>query len=93
MDDFMKKLDRLSELAARRPDPRPLDASFIMAGVRGLEIEDDSLVIPFGFLTGGAAAAAVAAVVTSLFAMTAWTEMSSPFPEVASLLDVVDAVL
>lgn len=94
MDDILKKMERLSVLAARRPDPRPLDVSFVMAGIRGLEMEDDNVLsLPLGFLTGGAAAAAVAAVVTSLFALTAWTDMSSPYPAMASLLDVMDAVL
>ena len=93
MDELMRKIERLSELAAQRSDPRPLDVKSVMAGIRGLEMEDESLAIPFGFLTGGVAAAAAAAVVVSLFGAMAWTELTNPYPAVASLMDVMDAIL
>ena len=93
MDDFMTKVERLAELAAKRRDPLPLDAASIMTGIRGLEMEDDALSIPLGFLSGGAAAAAAAAVVITLFAATAWSDLSSPFVEMASLLDIADIML
>lgn len=89
MDAFMKKIERLATMASERPLPAPLDASGVMARIRGLEIEDERvLTLPLGFFAGGAAAAAAAAVAVTLLAVTAWDDMSSPFVAVESLIDI-----
>ena len=94
MDAFMKKIERLAEMATAQSVPQPLDAAGVMARIRGLEVEDDERVLslPLRFWAGGAAAAAVAAVVVSLLAATAWTEMGSPLTAIQSLMeaDVLD---
>lgn len=93
MDNFLDKIERLSELAAARRDPRPMDAASIVAGVHGLEIQDDSQIIPLGFLTGGAAAAAAAAIVVSALAFMGWNDYATSLPSVETLLDISDMLL
>lgn len=91
MDAFVKKIERLSEMASRRPNPLPLDATGVMARIRGLQVEDESvLTLPLGFFAGGVAAAAAAALVVSTLAISAWTELSSPMVPVESLIDVME---
>lgn len=89
MDAFLKKMERLSEMASRRSDPAPLDAAKVMSRIHGLQIEEegDVLTLPLGFFAGGAAAAAVA---VSFLAFTAWGEMSSPLAAMDSLIDVME---
>lgn len=93
MDNFLNKLEQLADLAAQRPDPRPLAVGGVMARVRGLEIEDDSQTIPLRFFAGGAVAAAAAAVVVSLLAVSSWTEATSPLVAMNSMFDVMDMML
>jgi hypothetical protein len=93
MDNILNALDRLAVLAAARPEPLPLDAGGVMARIRDLRIEDESPVIPFGFFTGGLAAAAAAAVAVTLVAATAWQQASSPVEVMDSLMDVMDIML
>lgn len=91
MDAFMKKFERLSEMASNRSDPLPLDSAAVMARIRGLQVEDENvLTLPLGFFAGGAAAAAVAAIAVSFLAFTAWGEMSSPIAAMDSLINVMD---
>ena len=93
MDAFMKKIERLAEMASGQSVPVPLDATGVMARIRGLEFEDDRvLTLPFRFFAGGAAAAAAAAVAVTLLAATAWGEMSSPFIPVESLIDLTEVL-
>ena len=93
MDAFMKKIERLAAMASERPLPAPLDASGVLARIRGLEVEDERvLTLPLGFFAGGAAAAAAAAVAVTLLAATAWAEMSSPFVAMESLIDVMEVL-
>lgn len=93
MDTILNKIERLAEMAARRPDPVALDAGGVMARIRSLEIEDDSQVIPIGFFAGGAALAAAAAIGVTVLAATAWQGMFSPVAEMNSLMDVMDIML
>lgn len=93
MDNIINKIETLSRVAALRHDPRPLDVSGIMTGIRGLEIVDEYPTIPLGFLTGGAAAAAAAAVVVSVLAVLGWSDFSTPLPSVDALMDMSDFIL
>ena len=94
MDTFMKKIEQLADMAAKRPDPVPLDVSGVMARVRGLEIEEESLSFPVGFLAAGLAAAAAVALVVSIIAAHDWAEMSSsPQLAISKLVDVMDVML
>lgn len=90
MDNIINKIETLSRVAALRHDPRPLDVSGIMTGIRGLEIVDEYPTIPLGFLTGGAAAAAV---VVSVLAVLGWSDFSTPLPSVDALMDMSDFIL
>lgn len=93
MDAFMKKIERLSEMASRRPDPQPLDAAGVMDRIRGLQVEDENvLTLPLRFYLGGVVAAAAVAVVVSSLAISAWTEISSPLPVMESLIDVMEVL-
>ncbi len=95
MDAFVTKLERLAELAKERSSPGPLDVNSVMEKIRGLEREDDSrvLCLPLGsYFAGGLAAAAAVAIGISVFAVMAWTEMSSPFAAFDSLLNVMDVL-
>ena len=95
MDAFMKKFERLSEMAAGRPDPRPLDCGAVMSrihGLSGLDIatpDDRVLSLPLRFWAGGAAAAAAVALGGATLASTAWMEMASPLTAVDSLFSVL----
>lgn len=91
MDAFMKKLEQLSEMAALRPDPRPLDSALVMSRLHGLDcvMDDRVLSLPLRFWAGGAAIAAAAAFGVTTLASTAWTEMSSPLVAVDSLFNVL----
>lgn len=92
MDAFLKKMERLSEMASRRSDPAPLDAAGVMSRIHGLQIDEegDVLTLPLGFFAGGAAAAAAAAVAVSFLAFAAWGEMSNPLTAMDSLIDVME---
>ncbi|MCD7895787.1 MAG: hypothetical protein LUG50_03815 [Planctomycetaceae bacterium] len=92
--DIMKKIERLADLAAARSNPLPLDTNSVMLQIRALRDRDDDAVmsVPLGFFAGGAALAAAAAIAVTLFAVTAWTDMSSPFAAVESLLDLQDVL-
>ncbi len=90
MDAFMKKIERLADMAARRPSPLPLDPGGVMDRIRGLEIEDDVLRLPMGFFAGGAVAAAVAAIAVSVVAAMAWSDLNSPLTAMRSMLDVME---
>ncbi len=94
MDTFMRKIERLSEMARAESVPRPLACAPIMARIRGLAIEDDDRVLslPLRFWAGGAVAAAAAAVAVSVFAVMAWTEMGSPATAVESLFDILEVI-
>lgn len=93
MDAFMKKIERLAEMASGAAVPQPLDATGVMARLRGLEIEDDRvLTLPLRFFAGGAAAAAALAVAVTALAATAWSEMSSPLMAFESMIDVMDVL-
>ncbi|MCD8140796.1 MAG: hypothetical protein LUE17_13630 [Planctomycetaceae bacterium] len=91
MDAFVEKLDRLTSMARHQSVPRPLDGESVMARIRGLEMEDDGVLsLPLRFYAGGVAAAAALALAVTLFAATAWTEMSSPIIAMDTLVDVMD---
>ncbi len=92
--DIMRKIERLAEMSAARSDPLPLDANSVMHRIGALRVEDDDAVlsVPLGFFAGGAAIAAAAAIAVTLLAATAWTDMSSPFAAVESLLDIQDVL-
>ena len=93
MDAFMKKIERLAEMAKAQSVPQPLDSVGILARIRGLEREDDRVLsMPFGFFAGGAAAAAAAAVVVTLLAVSAWNDMSSPIEAIDSMFNVMDVL-
>lgn len=93
MDAFMKKIERLAELARAQSVPQPLDGAGVMARIRGLEREDDRVLsMPFGFFAGGAAAAAAAAIVVTLMAVSAWSEMNSPIEAINSMFSLVDVL-
>ncbi len=94
MDAFMTKLERLADMAKGRSNPGPLDVNSVMAHIRGLDKEEDNRVLsfPLGFFAGGAAAAAAVAIGISVFAVMAWTDMSSPFAAFDSLLNVMDVL-
>ncbi|MDR1744432.1 MAG: hypothetical protein LBS30_01615 [Planctomycetota bacterium] len=95
MDAFLKKIERLAELAAGESVPQPLDSVGVMNRIRGLEIgreEDRVLSLPLRFWAGGVAAAAAVAIAVSLFAVTAWTEMNSPLTAAESFFDVLDVL-
>lgn len=91
MDAFMKKIEQLSDMAARRPNPRPLDGGVIMARLQGLDcrMEEEVLSLPLRFWAGGAALAATVALGVTTLAASAWTEMASPMAAVDSLLYAV----
>ncbi len=93
MDAFMKKIERLSEMAARRPNPLPLDAGGVLSRIRELEIEEEATQLPLMVYFGGAAAAAVVAIGVTVIASSAWSDMSNPFVAMSSLGDVVDVLL
>lgn len=93
MDAFMRKIERLAEMAEARSVPRPLDSAGVMARIRGLEREDDRVLsLPLSFFAGGAAAAAAAAVAVSLFALSAWQDMGSPLTAMESMFDVMEVL-
>lgn len=93
MDDFMKKIERLAELARAQSVPQPLDSVGLMARIRGLEREDDRVLsMPFGFFAGGAAAAAAAAVVVTFLAVSAWSDMNSPIEAIDSMFSLMDVL-
>ncbi|MCC8108326.1 MAG: hypothetical protein LIQ30_04620, partial [Planctomycetes bacterium] len=55
--------------------------------------DDDSVMsFPLCFFAGVAARAAAGAIAVTLFAVTSWTAMSSPFAAVESLLDLQDVL-
>lgn len=89
MDDVLKKIERLADLAAGQPLPLPLDPAGVMARIQGLEIEEPGARIPLGFFAGGAAAAAAAAVFVSILAFAAFQELASPDGAISSLMDVM----
>ncbi|MCC8166327.1 MAG: hypothetical protein LIQ31_09285 [Planctomycetes bacterium] len=91
--DIMKKIERLAVMAATRSDPLPLDANSVMRQIRALrDVDDDAVLsVPLVFFAGGGALAAAAIAVT-LLAATAWTDISSPFAAVESLLDIEDVL-
>lgn len=96
MDAFMKKLERLAEMASRRDDPVPLDVSGVIARVRGLEIEDEVESLPIRLFAGGAMAAAAAAAFVTVLGVSAWQEISNPtivpIESLISLSNVMDAL-
>jgi hypothetical protein len=94
MDAFMKKIERLSELATSQSVPLPLDRRAIMARIHGLAVEEDDQVLslPLRFWATAAATAAAAAIAVSVFAATAWTEMGSPTTAVESLFDIMEVL-
>ncbi len=95
MDAFLKKIERLAEMASAESPPRPLDAAGVMNRVRGLDIDsgdDLPLSLPLRFWAGGAAAAAAAAVAVSVFAAAAWADLNSPLTAMESLFDVLDVL-
>ncbi len=93
MDAFMKKIERLAEMARASSVPLPLDTAGVLARVRGLEREDDNVLsMPFSFFAGGAAAAAAAAVVVAFFAVSAWNDMNSPIEAIDSMFNVMDVL-
>jgi hypothetical protein len=93
MDAFVKKIERLAALARSESAPAPLDMAGLMARLRLLEREDDSVFsMSLGFFAGGAAAAAAAALVFTLLAVSAWSEMNSPLEAIGSMFDVMDVL-
>ncbi|MCD8351302.1 MAG: hypothetical protein LUC93_11905 [Planctomycetaceae bacterium] len=91
MDAFLEKLDRLASMARQQSVPRPLDGDGVMARIRGLELEVAGVLsLPLRFYAGGVAAAAALAIAVTLFAATAWTEMSNPLTAIDTLVDVMD---
>jgi hypothetical protein len=93
MDAFMKKIERLADMAKASSAPLPLDRSGILARIRGLEREDDTVLsMPFGFFAGGAAAAAVAALVVAFFAVSAWNDLNSPIEAIDQMFNMMDVL-
>lgn len=92
MDDVLKNIERLADIAAGRPNPLPLDVGGVMARIEGLEMDEADVRIPLGFFVGGAAAAAAAAVFVSILALTAFQELASPDVAINSLMDVLGSV-
>ncbi len=93
MDAFMKKLGRLAALARDASPPRPLDAAGVMARIRDLSREDETVLsMPFRFFAGGAAAAAAVAAVAALLAVSAWNEMNSPLGAIDSMFNVMEVL-
>ncbi len=93
MDAFIKKIERLAEMARAASVPQPLDRAGLMARIRGLEREDDTVLsMPFGFFAGGAAAAAAAAAVVAFFAVSAWSDLNSPIEAIDLMFNVMDAL-
>ncbi len=93
MDAFMKKIERLAEMARSAPAPRPLDSAGVMARIRGLEREEDNILsMPLGFFARGAAVAAVAALVVTFFAVSAWSDLNSPLEALDSMFTVMDSL-
>lgn len=91
MDAFVRRIEQLSDMAAQRPDPRPLDSALVMSRLHGLDcrMDDEVLSLPLRFWAGAAAMAAAVAVGVTTLASTAWMEMSSPMMAVDSLLNAM----
>lgn len=91
MDAFMKKFERLAALARASSAPRPLDRPALLARIRGLEREDDTVLsMPFRFFAEGAAAAAAVALVVGFFALSVWNDMNSPIEAIDQMFSMMD---
>lgn len=96
MDAFLKKIERLADMAAREQDPKPLDASLIMAKIREIPseaVEEEENFFSFRLFAEVGAAAAAAAVFVFVFAASAWTDINSPVAVMESLMEVMESTL
>lgn len=96
MDSFLKKIERLADLASGRADPRPLDPSGVMIRIANLppelEEEDDSI-MSLKLFAGVGGIAAAAATVIFVLAASAWIDLNSTSTAIESLMEVMETAL